>query len=133
MKKLLSLISAAMILYGCSSTQVMVNSPKVDIYIDNVNMGKGTVEIRRMGPPKRKQVVARYEGKTVGEMEIRRKFDVVTFFLGLYTYGVGLVLGWRYPSVIMVPIELPYEGAPARKNPWMEPPRIWGSDQAAGG
>lgn len=127
MKKVLSYLCIVLVLTGCGTTQVMVNSPRTDIYIDNVHMGKGSVEITRMGPPKRKNLVAKHEGTTVGQMEIKRKFDVLTALIGIYTYGVGFIVGWRYPSVVIIPTEQIEGVTPASKNPWMDPPKVWGS------
>jgi hypothetical protein len=110
---------------SCGTTQLFVNHGGVYIYVNNVNKGKDMVRITRAGPPKTQTVTAKYHGQTVGEIKIRRKFDIVTALVGIETYGLGFFLCWRYPSMIVIPVnisDIPYNKS---ESIWMKPPKFW--------
>jgi hypothetical protein len=88
--------------------------------------GKKIAEISRMGPPKKIDVVAKYEGETIGNIMVKRKFDMATCLVGYFTYGIGLFTAWRFPSCIVIPThyELDKRNSPwdyPRNNVWMNP------------
>ncbi len=116
----------AIIISGCGTTDIYVPHSDVDIYINNVQKGKGTAEITRTGVPKKKHITAKYEGQLVGEKTIKRKFNLLTGIVGLYTYGIGLIFCWQYPNTVYVPVdtEIIY-GVNNNRNIWMEPPNKW--------
>ena len=54
----------------------------------------------------------------------KRKFDFVTFVLGMYTYGPGLLIGWRYPKTIVLHPDYTM-GWDEQDNPWVNPSSAW--------
>ncbi|MFT6868103.1 MAG: hypothetical protein ACJA08_002953 [Cyclobacteriaceae bacterium] len=120
-------------LSSCGTTRIVTNNPDAVIYVNNVKKGKGPVEIKRMGPPQKTNIHAEYQGTKTDNQQIKREFDLGTLILGLYSYGVGLVVGWRYPKEILIPLNLSeYYITPDFKegqatSPWMNPPKAWGS------
>ena len=91
-------------------------------------MGKGEASITRTGPPQKSHIEARYSGIEVGSTDIRREVKFSTVFIGLYTYGIGFFLAWRYPETVIIPIDnLTQEkrGFEPRESIWDRPPGDW--------
>jgi len=127
MKKALFLLFASLVLLsGCGTTTIYVNRNDVDIYINGASKGKGTVEVRRMGPPKKMNIEAKYQGKPIGEIKVKRKYDFVSFVVTVYTYGTGLFFSWRYPETIIVPVRDVTPSSQDNEGIWKKPPRKWG-------
>lgn len=104
----------------------MVYDTNTDIYVNQVYKGKGTVTIKRMGPPKTIHVEARHYGRTVGEAIVKRKFDFATFLAGYFSYGTGFIWGWRFPGTVIIPVETrPHSGFDQRESAWYRPPSAW--------
>lgn len=134
MKALATFLLVTSLMTSCGVTQVTVSRPDVDIYINNVKKGKGSAELKRLGPPQRSKIVAKYEGETVGEALAKRKFNWVTLIIGMHSYGLGFGLAWMYPSSVHVPISMPEYilDSEAQDNDdttsrWMKPPKVWGT------
>jgi hypothetical protein len=136
MKRILAVAALSMLIASCGVTRVTVSRPDVDIYINNVKQAKGAANVKRVGPPKKVNIVAKYQGQTVGELKAKRQFDLATVIIGLYSYGIGFGLAWHYPRVIDVPISMPQYVMEQERNRlpseeiksiWMKPPRIWGA------
>ncbi len=121
------------LLSSCGTTRIITSHPDADIYVNNVKKGQGRVDLKRMGPPQKSQVRAEYLGNKTETIVVKREFDFGTLILGLYSYGIGLVVGWRYPNEILIPVAMPEpqynsesdHGYPT--SPWMRPPKTWGS------
>jgi len=113
-------------LASCGTTKIVTDrNLNADIYINNVNMGRKSVEINRTGPPKKIMITAKYNGLTIGSIEQRRKFELSTCLIGYFTYGIGLLTAWRYPEIIIIPT-IPQENdgiSPwdmPQKSKWMD-------------
>ncbi len=105
MRKYLVIALSALILFAssCAQTQLVSGIAGADIYVNGVFKGKGSVEVKRAGVPKKIEVSARYQGRELGKIIVKRKFDIVTLIAGLYTYGVGIVFTFRYPAMVYIP------------------------------
>jgi len=134
-KNILFFLIVIFLTTSCGTTTIFVNNSNVDIYVNNENKGKGCVEIKRMGVPKKINIEAKYQGKTVGQYITHRKFDFTTCLIGYLTCGVGLIFAWSYPSSIIIPINMD-EVTPAinneqkniqpkEENIWKRPPNNW--------
>ncbi len=114
---------------GCGTTDIMVNNSNVDIYINGAHKGKGSVAIKRTGPPKKAHIKAKYKGYLVGETTIKRKMTSSTAIIGLFSYGLGLVFCWQYPDFLVVAIKNEMmeqmDSVQGGKNIWMAPPGKW--------
>ena len=88
--------------------------------------GKGHTEVRRTGFPKKLYIEAKYNGSTVGQLVVKRKFDAVTFLSCYFTYGMGLLFSFRYPATIIVPISN-LSNTPNRwkESIWKKQPGKW--------
>lgn len=118
------LIMIGILASGCGATQVATSRSDVDIYINNVRKGKGRVEMRRRGVPKSATIVAKHKGRTVGRVKVKRRVDVATVFIGIYTYGIGFLFGMSYPSSVLIPLdESKINSTPTT---WNSPPGKWG-------
>ena len=127
---LIFLIFSLLFFYSCGTTSIVVSNSNVDLYVNNVYKGKGQAEVRRTGFPKKMKIEAKYQGSTVGELVVKRKFDVVTFLSCYFTYGIGLLFSFRYPASVVVPISL--DSSEPNSNPnsnkvgvWKRPPGKW--------
>lgn len=124
-------IAVALIFTSCGTTSIISHS-EADIYVNNSRMGKGMVEITRTGFPQKKHITIKYEGRTEKEEIIKRKFELITLVAGFYTYGIGWITCWRYPSSIFLPIDTPQNNKKFAKDVWREkskwakPPGEWG-------
>ncbi len=131
MKKLVLYIAVALIFTSCGTTSIISHSD-ADIYINNSRMGKGMVEITRTGFPQKKHITIKYEGRTEKEETIKRKFELITLVSGFYTYGIGWITCWRYPSSIFLHIDTQQNSKKFAKDAWREksiwakPPGEWG-------
>lgn len=89
---------------SCGSTLITAESPNAEIYADGVFIGKGNAYIPRTGVPQRTDLEARKNGKVIGQEVIRRKFKFITFIGGMYTYGIGFIVFWKYPREVVIPV-----------------------------
>jgi hypothetical protein len=95
----------SILLFSCGSTRIITNqSSDIDIYINGVNCGKNEVKITRSGAPHKINIEAKYNGQLVGQISEKRYFTFSTFLVGYCTYGLGLILDWKYPLEIIIPI-----------------------------
>lgn len=125
MKKIPALLlSLVLLITSCGTTTIIGTSSWHDIYVDKVCLGKGTVKITRMGIPKTIKVEERAGNKVIASATGKRKFDFVTFVLGMYTYGPGLLIGWRYPKTIVLHPDYTM-GWDEQDNPWVNPSSAW--------
>jgi hypothetical protein len=136
MKNLALLLIAVILLGSCGTTRIIATHPQADIYVNNVKKGQGEVSLKRMGPPQKAVVYAKYEGEKSDEKRIKREFDLATLIIGMYSYGLGLVLAWRYPNEVLLHTGPPQEISTQLDNkpsqpisPWQLPPRTWGGEQ----
>ena len=116
------------LLTGCGTTKLVTYNSNVDIYVNNQYKGKGEVTIPRTGPPQKSHVVAKYSGREVGSTDIKRSVKFSTVLIGMYTYGFGFFLSWRYPEMVIIPTDnLPDEkrGFEPGKSIWDMPPGEW--------
>jgi hypothetical protein len=95
---------AIVLLTGCGTTQLVSYRSDVDIYVNGRLKGKGQAEITRTGPPQKIHVQAKYHGREVGSVDVRRKIKFLTVLVGIYTYGVGFFFTWRYPEMVIIPV-----------------------------
>lgn len=125
----LFLLLTILILGSCGTTQLIVmNNIPADIYLDKEFIGTGKAEIDRMGPPKKSTVIAKYEGREIGSVPIKRRFDFVTFLAGYFSYGLGFFLCWRYPEMVLIPSNIslqPKDPWQSASSPWDAPPSKW--------
>ncbi len=121
------LLLSVLLFVACGSTRIRSQDPHAEIFMNHQSLGVGEVSIGRVGPPKRAQLEARREGKTVGETELRRSFTGMTVLWGLFSYYTGFYWGWYYPKVVTIPLKSTSEnGAPEFKSPWVNPESsIW--------
>jgi hypothetical protein len=119
------LILLCFTLLSCGTTKITTqNNLNADIYINGEHKGRKEVSIRRMGFPKKIEIVAKYQGQTVGTIKEKRRFDGVTFLIGYCTNGPGFLFAWRYPESISIPIA--YMNPEDYINPWLEPQKnVW--------
>ncbi|MEO9477459.1 MAG: hypothetical protein ABJG41_18075 [Cyclobacteriaceae bacterium] len=134
MKLLPVLLVLLLLLASCGTSRIIATHPDADIYINNIKKGKGEVEIKRMGPPQKSKIYAQHNGSKSNERQIKREFDLGTLVLGLYTYGIGFAVGWRYPKEVFLqssPNEIrqidAQDGIANEVSPWLRPPRVWGA------
>ncbi|HRY99462.1 MAG TPA: hypothetical protein P5550_10445 [Bacteroidales bacterium] len=104
-------------LSSCGYTQIISEAPDAEIYADGYYLGRGTASITRTGFPERTHLEARRNGQVIGNASIRRSFRLITAIGGLYTYGLGFILFWKYPREVIIPV--PYRWDESR------PPSIW--------
>jgi len=119
--KVIPLFILIVLLSSCGSTQLLVDNKDVSIYVDGENLGKGSAEIRRTGIPKKINITAKYQSKEVGSLQLKRKFDLVTFITGYFTYGIGFIFAWRFPAVVTIPTN-ELDKSRKSKSIWLEPP-----------
>jgi hypothetical protein len=102
---------------SCGYTSIISQAPDAEIWADGEYIGRGTASISRTGFPERTELEARRNGEVIGTTTIRRRFKFITAIGGMYTYGLGFVLFWKYPREVEIPV--PYR--------WNEPPppSIW--------
>ncbi len=123
---LIILSFCSLLLFGCGMSTIVVKNANVDLYVNNVYRGKGSVEVRRTGFPKRLYIEAKYNGATVGQLTVKRKLTGIGCLTGYFTYGLGLLFSFRYPETIIVPInETPNEPNPWKESIWKKPPKSW--------
>jgi len=116
-----------LVLVSCGSTHLVTNNANVDIFVNNQFKGKGQTTITRTGPPQKIHIDAKYNGRQVGAMNLRREVDFVTILTGLYTYGIGFFFTWRYPETVIIPIDDIREkkSFDSRESIWNLPPGEW--------
>ncbi|MBT3207972.1 MAG: hypothetical protein HN704_15735 [Bacteroidetes bacterium] len=119
--KIVYFFTIAVLFSSCGTTKIIADNNEVDIYIDGSKKGKGSVEIRRMGVPKKIDVVAKFRTKEVGTLQLKRKFDFVTFLTGYFSYGMGFIFGWRFPEMVTIPTKS-IDETKKTKSIWDEPP-----------
>lgn len=119
--RIVLILSCCLLLTACGTTRLVSYDSNVDIYVNNQFKGKGEAEITRTGPPQKSHIEARYQGSKVGETDIRRQVKFSTVFIGLYTYGVGFLFTWRYPEMVIIPIDMPQN----TKKSFDKVPSIW--------
>jgi hypothetical protein len=137
-KRALAILLAAAMLSACGTTQVVATDQNARIYVDGEAVGKGAGTVRQRGFPGSAQVLVTTEDGRREHQTMSRSFTVVTFFLGLITYGVCWVACWEYPSAVLVNVPTPADGyaamgttppsagAPAPPvDPWTKPPPGW--------
>lgn len=93
------------LLASCGTTRLVTYNSNVDIYVNNQFKGKGQATITRTGPPQKSHIEAKHHGIQVGSTDIRREVKFSTVIIGLYTYGIGFFLSWRYPETVIIPID----------------------------
>jgi hypothetical protein len=103
MKQVLFIIML-FILGSCGTTLLVTYNSNVDIYVNNQFKGKGQATITRTGPPQKSHIDAKHNGGQVGSMDIHREVKFTTVVIGLYTYGIGFFLSWKYPETVIIPI-----------------------------
>ena len=116
---------AVIIATGCGITHIMVqNNIPADIYMNGQYKGKGVVEIQRTGIPQKVNVTAKYEGREIGSLLLKRKFTGLTFLAGYCSYGFGFFFCWQYPDTAIIPTDMPSPPAEQDyyKSPWDMPP-----------
>jgi len=125
--KLVSYCIILIILTGCGATALVTNNSNIDIYVNNKFKGKGSAYITRTGPPQKVHIEAKYQGQQVGSMDLHRQIKFITVIAGLYTYGVGFFLTWKYPETVIIPITEIQEkkGFDLKKSIWELPPGEW--------
>jgi hypothetical protein len=125
----LYLILIVLLACGCGTTHLVTNNPNVDIYVNNQYKGKGDADITKTGPPKRIKVEARYHGGQVGIVSVKRKVTLVTFVVGLYTYGAGFIFCWSFPDTVFIPTDNTNEqkvnAFDSQESIWNLPPGGW--------
>ena len=115
-----------LLLNSCGTTSIVVSNSNVDIYVNSIYKGKGHAEVRRTGLPKKMKIETKYQGSTVGQLVVKRKFDAVTFLSCYLTYGIGLLFSFRYPANIIVPISIDSnEPNSSKESIWKRPPDKW--------
>lgn len=116
---------------SCGTTNILVSNSDIEVYVNGQYKGKGGAQIPRMGPPATANIEAKYQSQVVGSVEAKRKFDFLTLFIAIETYGTGAFFAWRYPAEIVVPIDSRLLDNGVRSNKtsggiWMIPPGgIW--------
>ena len=124
----LVLVIFSLLLVSCGTTRIMLDQNiNADIFVNGIKKGQNTVEIQRMGVPKRIEVSAKYQGQTLGSISVKRKFDWATFLIGYFTDGIGFLTAWRFPEQVIIPTKRlenddfisPWEEP--RKSIWMKP------------
>jgi hypothetical protein len=136
-KRAIALVVAAALLGACGTTHVVPTDPNARIYVDGQMVGQGVGAIRQRGLPGGAQVLVITDDGRRQQQPITRSFTIVTFLLGLITYGVCWVACWEYPAAVMVNVPPPAGGytlgataadsaAPARiGDPWLQAPPGW--------
>jgi hypothetical protein len=122
--KLLIILLPAFFLASCGTTHLVVLNPDADIYVNHVYKGTGTATLVRTGPPRKVTAEVRYMGRTIGSIDLKRKFDLVTLFAGCYSYGLGFICAWRYPGLVIVPVEN-HSCFGDNQSIWDKPPGDW--------
>jgi hypothetical protein len=116
----------AALLGACGTTQIATNDTRARIYVDGRMEGVGRAEVSQTGLPRTAVVIAKAPDGRSTTVQIKRRFTVGTFVLGLLTYGVCLLVCWNYPDSVFVPLE---ERATAAwgdgADPWLSPPAGW--------
>ncbi len=122
------LILSCIMFVGCGTTKIMVDqNVHADIYLNGVKKAQNYLEITRTGFPKRIELAAKYQGQTLGNISVRRKFEWTTFLVGYFTYGIGFLTAWRFPEQIIIPsikTDNAEEISPwdmPQKSVWMKP------------
>ena len=102
---ILQILILSGLLISCGSTQIITDRYNdLDIYVDGVFKGNKNVYIARTGTPQRYLIQAKANGLTLGELDTRRSFTVGTLLLASVTDGIGILIGWRFPKTLIVPI-----------------------------
>jgi hypothetical protein len=112
---------------GCGTTHLVTYNSNVDIYVNNQFKGKGQTTITRTGPPQKVHIEAKYNNQQVGLMDLRREVKFITAVIGLYTYGIGFFLSWKYPETVIIPINDIHEqkSFDHKESIWDLPPGEW--------
>jgi hypothetical protein len=104
--------------YQCGTTKIITDRGiNADIYVNGVIKGKKEAEIIRMGIPKKVDITAKYQGEIIGKTSARRKLDGATCLIGYLTNGIGLLVAWRYPAIIIIPTTIKPNGE-TDISPW---------------
>jgi len=116
---------------SCGTSTIVVNNANVEIYANNEYKGKGTAEIKRTGFPQKTNLEAKYEGKTVGQLVIKRKPNTGAIVLSCLAGGIGipiLLFTFHYSDMITIPIdyiEQPGNKKVNKESIWNKPPSTW--------
>ena len=105
MKLNILLVFFAIIFSSCGTTIITCKSSDASIYVDGQKIGKKGVTIKRMGTPHKALIQAKLDDEIIGEILVSRKFDGITFLVGMTTYYTGFFWAWRYPKDIDIPIK----------------------------
>jgi len=88
----------------CGTTRIVTDqNVSADIYLNGIRQGQKEIKIQRSGIPKKIELTAKYQGETIGNLSVSRKFEWTTCLIGYFTYGIGLLTAWRFPEVIIIP------------------------------
>jgi hypothetical protein len=109
---------------GCDTTSIAVSNADVDLYVNGVYKGKGHVEVPRTGLPRKMSIEAKYQGSSVGQLVVKRKFDALTLLACYYGFGVGMLFAFRYPNNVFVPISMSDSNG-SNESIWKKPPGKW--------
>jgi hypothetical protein len=111
---------------SCGTTQLIAGDGSSSIYVNNNMAGRGFAEVRRTGFPKRLFIETRQNGSKTGEIIVPRKFTFLTFFAGVYSYGIAALFTFQYPQQVYIPVNRLIYGhsawdRPAEKSIWEVP------------
>lgn len=128
---ILSIAAYAVFLSGCGTTSIVTSDPAARIVVDGVTVGRGHAQVRQRGLPFSAQILVKTEDGREQRTRAERSFTVVTFLLGLISYGVCWVACWEYPDTVFVELAKPAGGyqpsstATPGVDPWLAPPAGW--------
>lgn len=93
----------SILLSSCvSSTFITTTYSDDDIFVNGNFKGKGHAEIPQFGVPKKAHIEVKSNHELVGETFIRRKFNVFSLILVLWSYGLLYPVSAHYPGSIHV-------------------------------
>ena len=115
----------AIIFSSCGTTIITCKRSDASIYVDGQKIGEKEVTIKRMGTPHKALIQAKLGDNIIGETLVPRKFDGITFLIGIATYYTGFFWALRYPKDIEIPlnIETPINrNSPSKESIWKRAP-----------
>ncbi len=107
----LAIALAVLLLASCGSSSIVLTNTKrpYNIYVNNVNRGKGVVKVQRAGLPKKMTVdVKNSSGEILVHEVVRRDINVLQFTAGIIgLLGPNPLLplffwSWKYDKVIEI-------------------------------